>query len=240
MRFSEDALAYLRGEKFSNGFTIATAVPEASVPGRLETVLGLCTGKRVVHLGCADHLDIIDQKIANRTWLHARLMEVAASCIGVDNNEEALAHLRAKGYRDLHTADITRQDALPAIIDSHWDIMLLGEIIEHIGNPVMFLEELRKRYAGSVDRIVLTTPHAFRFKNFTRSARRHVELVNSDHRFWFTPYTLAKVAMDAGLQPEEFWLVENMAPTQRAYFKRWLLKQYPAYRDTIVMVCRLG
>jgi hypothetical protein len=90
--------------------------------------------------------------------------------------------------------------------------MILGEIIEHISNPAAFLNALRERYAGYVGKIILTTPHAFRYKNFTRAAKTHQEIINSDHRFWFTPYTLAKIAVDAGLWPEEFWLVENLKP----------------------------
>jgi 2-polyprenyl-3-methyl-5-hydroxy-6-metoxy-1,4-benzoquinol methylase len=240
MKISEKTYDYLAGKNFSNGYSIKTSESEKSIPSRIETLLEICKGKRVVHLGCADHLEIIDLKIANNTWLHQLLSAVTVKCIGIDNNEEAMTHLRNKGIPDLITADITRDAAIPAITESHWDFMVLGEIIEHIGNPVNFLEELRKRYAGCVERIVLTTPNAFRYKNFTRAALRHQELVNSDHRFWFTPYTLARVAMDAGLLPEEFYLVENLPTRRSAFLKKIMLKRYPTFRDTIVMVCNLN
>ena len=30
-----------------------------------------------------------------------------------------------------------------------------------------------------------------------------LEIINSDHRFWFTPYTIAKVLVSAGYNPEK-------------------------------------
>jgi hypothetical protein len=31
----------------------------------------------------------------------------------------------------------------------------------------------------------------------------YLEIINSDHRFWFTPYTIAKVLVSAGYNPEK-------------------------------------
>jgi hypothetical protein len=31
----------------------------------------------------------------------------------------------------------------------------------------------------------------------------YVEIINSDHRFWFTPYTISKVLVSAGYNPEK-------------------------------------
>ena len=239
MKLSEEIMPYLRGEKFTNSLYVPVTVSHEPLHSRLEFVVNLCEGKRVVHLGCTDHKEIIDEKIRKNQWLHKLLVERAAKCVGVDNNAEALEHVRKRGFSDVYAADITRDTPLPVITQEKWDYMVLGEIIEHISNPAAFLQALRERYAGYVDKIILTTPHAFRYKNFTRAARQHQEIINSDHRFWFTPYTLAKIAVDAGLLPEEFWLVENLKPGRNAFFRKWLLKRYPGYRDTIIMTCRL-
>jgi len=239
MKFSDEIVPYLKGSKFSNSLYVPVTTGGEPIQSRLEFVVKLCTGKRVVHLGCADHKEIIDEKIRKDQWLHKLLVEKAEKCIGVDNNVEALEHIRKIGFTDVHVADITNELPLPQITAAQWDYMVLGEIIEHISNPAAFLSALRERYAGYVGKIILTTPHAFRYKNFTRSARTHQEIINSDHRFWFTPYTLGKIAVDAGLWPEEFWLVENLKPGSNAFFKKWLLKRYPGYRDTIIMSCRL-
>ena len=31
----------------------------------------------------------------------------------------------------------------------------------------------------------------------------YLEIINSDHRFWFTPYTITKVLVSAGYNPEK-------------------------------------
>jgi len=240
MRFHPDVLPYLQGDKFSNAIKIQIAQAHEPLEGRLEFLANYCTGKKVVHLGCTDHEEIIDEKIKKNNWLHKLLIERTSRCIGVDINEPALAHIKKLGYEEVYYADITNQPPLEVITLEKWDCIVMGEIIEHIGDPVSFLSALRERYASSIDSIVLSTPHAFRFKNFSKAARNNLEIVNSDHRFWFTPYTLAKIAVDAGLYPDEFWLVENMKPTKGALFKKWLLCRYPAYRDTIIMTCRLN
>ncbi len=239
MKFQSDIIPFLKGQQFSNGITIPTTFGNELIQSRLDFLVKQCTGKRIVHLGCADHIEIIDEKLKKNNWLHKLLVEKSAKCIGIDNNEEALAHIRQLGYKEVYHADITNNPPLNFITSGKWDYLVMGEIIEHIGNPVAFLDALRVRYAPYIDRIILTTPHAFRFKNFTRAARKNSEIINSDHRFWFTPYTLAKISIDAGLWPEEFWFVENMKPTSNALFKKWLLKKYPAFRDTIIMSCRL-
>jgi hypothetical protein len=34
-----------------------------------------------------------------------------------------------------------------------------------------------------------------------RGAWKNTEVINTDHRFFFTPYTIAKIAVDAGYEP---------------------------------------
>jgi 2-polyprenyl-3-methyl-5-hydroxy-6-metoxy-1,4-benzoquinol methylase len=240
MKFSPEVKPYLTGEKFANSLIVRTSDSNSPIASRLEFLTEWAKGKRIVHLGCADHLEIIDEKLARNHWLHKLLTETAVKCIGIDNNQESLDHIRKLGFANVHYADISNDKPLDIITSEKWDALVMGEIIEHIGDPVTFLRSLREKYAHCVDHIILTTPHAFRYKNFTRAARRHTEVVNSDHRFWFTPYTLAKVAVDAGLWPDEFWLVENAKPTRFALFKKVLLRWYPSYRDTIIMSCRLN
>ena len=33
--------------------------------------------------------------------------------------------------------------------------------------------------------------------------KNYLEIINSDHRFWFTPYTIAKVLVSAGYKPDK-------------------------------------
>ena len=111
--------------------------------------------------------------------------------------------------------------------------MVLGEIVEHLDNPVAFLNAVSSRYSPFVRKMLVTAPNACRYANF-RHALSGVEFINTDHRFWFTPYTLAKVLHRAGLAVTEFYFVHSARPPNRA--KRWIYDKFPQLKDTLIMI----
>ena len=83
-----------------------------------------------------------------------------------------------------------------------WDYLVAGEIVEHLDNPVEFLRLLNERYKQRVDKIIITVPNAFRINNLTFSMKGQ-ECINTDHRYWFTPYTICKVVHRANFVIEQ-------------------------------------
>jgi hypothetical protein len=109
---------------------------------------------------------------------------------------------------------------------------VFGEVVEHIPNPVSFLSRFRENYGDVVDQIVITVPNAFRGGNI-KGILKNVETINSDHRFFFTPYTIAKVAIDAGYAPVEV----KMATFMRAgKLKSMLLRRLPLLAEDIIFI----
>lgn len=239
MKFDAHVLPYLSGEEFSNGLRLKIAQPERSVPTRIERLERLARGRKVIHVGCVDHIPLIEQKIERGTWLHARLHGTADRCLGLDIDAEGVAYLQEKlGYEDVVQCDVIADPVPPSITAERWDVMILGEIVEHLDNPVIFLSSMREKYAAVVDRLVITVPNAFRIENFLM-ARRHQEFINTDHRFWFTPYTLAKVVTEAGLEVESFQFCQSYPIPKVLLPKLLLLRRYPALRDNLVLTARL-
>jgi hypothetical protein len=117
-------------------------------------------------------------------------------------------------------------------VTKKWDYIVAGEVLEHIDDPVMFLKAIREKYGACTERIIITVPNALSYTNF-RFALRNIEMINSDHRFWFTPFTLLKVATQAGIVVEDFDLCVDNEP---GFFsvKRWL-KDKPLFRNRIVL-----
>jgi hypothetical protein len=198
-------------------------------------VESLAKGKNIIHVGFADHLPLIPRKIENNTWLHKRIMNVASSCIGIDIDKETVDYVKNTiGISDVYALDITDKASLPPqVLNKQWDYLVLGEVLEHIDNPVHFLGNIANNFRGIAKRLVITVPNAWDVVNL-RSLRKHQELINTDHRFWFTPYTLAKVGTRAGLKVEEFHLVMNYTPG--IWWKKILLKRYPMMRETVLMI----
>jgi hypothetical protein len=233
MKFRPEDLPYLSGEKFSNGRVFSVAKYNSPNIDRLSFLEELVRGKKIIHLGFTDHIPLIERKIRKGKWLHKRLTGSAHRCAGIDINLEAVNFISEKyAFPDLFCFDITRGRIPEEIQSEKWDYLILGEVLEHIDNPVDFLQKIHNRCRGMVKQIVVTVPNAFDLNNLTLLFRNK-EFINTDHRFWFTPYTLAKVIMQAGFRLGDFYCSQTYFP--KRWWKRQLLKRFPLLRETTIM-----
>ena len=62
---------YLEGTKFDN--YIRLNIPfenKDTLESRKTLLIRLVSGKKIIHVGCVDHLEIIDEKIRSGEWIH--------------------------------------------------------------------------------------------------------------------------------------------------------------------------
>ena len=236
MEFNGEIHDYLSGKSFSSGCLASISFREKSIPLRMDFIESIIAGKKIIHLGCTDHLALIERKIKENRWFHKRLCDAAEKCLGIDINGKAIEYCRNElGYTNILCHDIINDRPHPDITGSRWDYMIIGEILEHVDNPVLFLHAIRTNYQNCIERVIISVPNAFRYENF-KLAFKHAECINSDHRYWFTPYTIAKVVDRAGMKVEAFWFVSAYEIARRYLIANALLRRYPAFRDTIVMI----
>jgi len=234
---SDRYLNFLEGTEFSNGLSYSPKFKELPL-NRLKALTQITNNKRVLHVGCVDHEDIIAKKLKTNTWLHKLLTEVSAECLGIDTNCSGVEYIKTLGFSNAICASL---DSSPVseVTKSHWDFMLLGEILEHVGNPVNFLSSINNNYKNNVSRIIITVPNAFRFINFKR-ALMGIERINTDHRFWFTPYTLSKLLVLSGFSIEYISMVNCFEYSSGRIIKRpleyILHKNFPLLRGDIFLV----
>ena len=220
MKFDAATRDFLSGATFSNGhrFDLGNRGP---APRRFERLVEICRGKRVLHVGCCDHLDLIRQKVEQDVYLHQKLCQVAQRCVGSDISVPGVALLRELGFQDVFLPD--------SVPDEGYDVCLLADVIEHVGDVVAFLRSMRRYRFGQ---LVVVTPNLFRLRNFLSSG----EVVNTDHRYWFSPYTLSKVLVDAGYTPQRVELCHGDHVTTRGAILARVLDLLPKYRDTLIAV----
>src|SRR2546425_215560 len=56
---------------------------------RIKYLQKRCVGKKVLHIGCLDHPEIIGQRVESGTWLHSILTNASELCLGIDINSVA-------------------------------------------------------------------------------------------------------------------------------------------------------
>jgi len=204
MQINPDIQAYLQGDKFSAGLEIPIQKTRYLPQTRIEIILKIVQHKSVIHVGCTDHLEIIDRKIDEDKWLHKLLTDQCDEVFGIDLNEESIRYVQEElGYRNLRRGDIISDD-FPEIKSRTWDYSLFGELVEHLDNPVAFLSAFREKYQDHVDRFIITVPNILNKARF-KQMKSYREIINTDHRFWFTPYTISKLITEAGMSPEKIY-----------------------------------
>jgi hypothetical protein len=222
---------YLDGTEFSSIYQFF--LKGASAPKtRLEWLGKLLEGKSVIHFGCVDHLPLIEHRRQTGMWLHDILSEKCTAVVGIDINERGIAYMNEQGF-EAYVANVVTEPAPDSVTQRKWDYIVAGEVLEHIDNPVDFLRSIREKYGACTERIVITVPNAFSYTNF-RFSLKNLEMINSDHRFWFTPFTLMKVVQQAGITVEGFDLCVDEKPS--VFSLKYWLGNKPLLRNRVVLV----
>ncbi len=177
----------------------------------------------MLHLGCADHLELIKEKIRTGRYLHKLLQDVASSLVGVDVSEKGIQAMRSSGFEDVYLPS-------QAPTDYYYDLLVVPDVIEHVPNVDVFLRDLH-RY--NFEKLVVTTPNAYRKLN---RQQYDGELINTDHRYWFSPFTLAKVLTTAGYDVETIEFTDT--PSRFNFYRNMMLKKYPLLQDGLLIIAK--
>lgn len=248
MKISDSTRPFLTGEKFSEALRIRFDERNVRLLSRTEILLEKVKGKNIIHLGCADHLPLIRSKIAQNVWLHKLLSENARECLGLDIDVEAINFIREEMlFKNVIYCDAT-DVVTEEIINGVWDYLVIPDVLEHISDPCLFLKKIREKLGPYVKRAIITVPNAFFRGNF-RAALSHTEIINSDHRFWFSPYTLAKILQDAGWEVEDCLMCDSFprpphhwtdAVNPSSILKKYVKRNFPLTMNTIVLEAKLN
>ena len=216
-----------------------------SLVQRLDIITEMCAGKRVLHLGCTN-APYTQEAIKSDMLLHFELEKIAADLWGIDADHAGLETLRAHGSKQVIFGDLERLDQVD--LNQTFDIIVAGEIIEHLNNPGLFLGGV-KRFMDSGAILLLTTINAYCGMRFlwygVRGKRGRVEFVHPDHVAYYSYSTLKLLIERHGLRAQNF-LFYDIGSEHRRH-NRWFLnalndvfvKLAPQWSDGVIVVCRL-
>lgn len=152
-----------------------------------------CRDKDVLDVGCVQHNP---ENYQSRFWMHRALTAVSRSVQGLDIYEEGVEYLRKKGYK------VFSGDAQDFSLEQDFDVIVAGDLIEHLENPGGFLASCREHLRpGGV--LLISTPNPWYWRNVAKAALFARVSNNPEHTFWICPITLQQLAARHSLEVTE-------------------------------------
>lgn len=152
---------------------------------KLRFLAAHCEGKDVLDLGCVQHNP---NNYKSRYWVHKALAKVAKTLDGIDLYEDGVNHLKSIGY------NVTTGNAENFNLEKQYDVIVAGDLIEHLGNISGFFEccKLHLRPRG---KILISTPNPWHWRFILKAALFGGRVKpNPEHTLWLCPTVLSQMA----------------------------------------------
>ena len=174
-------------------------LPPAPLVDRFSYLRELARGRRVVHVGFVD-AGCQTMNVQSGVWLHEHLASTATELVGIDLDEGGVADARTRGY-EAYAVDCRDDAAIRALDLTPADLVVAGEVIEHVDDPGGFLDGLHTLVAPG-GMLTVTTPNATGLVN-AAALLGNLEVSHPDHVVMFSCATLDAMLVRHGWQPVE-------------------------------------
>jgi 2-polyprenyl-3-methyl-5-hydroxy-6-metoxy-1,4-benzoquinol methylase len=167
---------------------------------RVEYIQEICRNRVVFDVGCAGH----GGEMSRGAWLHPRIQEVAAECLGIDVDRNALKRVRELGFKVAHFDLLRGPEAAEELFGkTRFDVMVAGEVIEHLEEPLK-LFQVASVVLKDAGNLIITTPNPYApHRVFAGSTRWVWE--NVDHLFYIFPSGIVEMAERTGFRVTEWF-----------------------------------
>ena len=162
------------------------------VKDRVSYLKQLASDLEVLDVGCTGKK--ADGGIPDvATTLHQALKPVCKSIVGVDRDEDGVKLMERAGCKVI-CEDITTMD-----LQQTFDLIIAGEIIEHLSNPGLALNNLGK-HLNKTGRLVLTTCNPFYYRQQSKILRKGEIQIHPEHTAWYDPLTMGVLLHNSGFK----------------------------------------
>ena len=192
---------------------------------RDKMVLERCAGKKVLHVGCCAAPACREMCESGRL-LHLKLREVASELWGLDMSGEDITYLKDQyQMENLVVGDAELIDrSFPS--SSAFDVIVAGDVIEHLKNPGLFLDGTHSLLAPQ-GILIVSVPNGVVFHRGLKSLLGK-ETVNLDHNFYFSRKTLCHLLSSCGYETNEIygfrlrdWSITALFDLFASMFSQW-------------------
>lgn len=157
---------------------------------RDRIILKLCKNKNVLDIGCVDHAADAEK---HDFWLHKKIKKVAKSLTGLDYEKAELEKLNKKGY------NIKYGDAENFNLKKKFDVIVAGELIEHLFNVGNFLDSVKK-HMNKNSILIMTTPNAFAYRRMIGSLLLGSLGENREHVAYYSDTVMKQLLIRKGFK----------------------------------------
>ena len=145
---------------------------------RFQYFEDICKDKKVLHIGCAD--DMFFSPTQNlHINLSTKCKELHGLDISLDGIKKLKEHFNGKYFTSIKDCD------------KEYDIILIPEVIEHIDNLKIFLDDV---FSLNYKQMIITAPNIMHYsKEMIQEENAFTEIIHPDHKYWFSPYTMYNI-----------------------------------------------
>jgi 2-polyprenyl-3-methyl-5-hydroxy-6-metoxy-1,4-benzoquinol methylase len=205
---------------------MAPDLPEPS-DNRIRAILDRIPAEAsVLDVGCVQH----NARAADdRNWLHKHLYQRARSVRGIDVLVGDIYELQAEGY------NVAYGDAEAFDHDETYDVIVAGELIEHLSAPGAFLERARRHLAAD-GKLIMTTPNVWGACYLKRTLLPGEVHCNEEHTCWYDRRTLRQLVERCGFAVSEQSFIEPPLGGEYLSWGLWQLgsERYGALTQLLV------
>lgn len=208
------------------------------IKDRNRFLLDICKDKKVLHLGCGDAIHFDDHNKIGR-HLHLSLLKTTKLLYGIDLDKKIIDRL--KNEYKVPNVFVDNVENLNFDTDEQFDIILAGELIEHLNNPGLFLDSVKK-YMSKDTLFIITTPNIISLKVFLHSLFNN-QRIHPDHTLGFT-YSLLYTLFDRfDLEIIKWYSCPEIFDSKRNKVANLILNKFysklPRFADSLILFSKL-
>jgi 2-polyprenyl-3-methyl-5-hydroxy-6-metoxy-1,4-benzoquinol methylase len=190
---------------------------------REKLILKYIQGKNVLDIGVGD--------IGHR-FLHKFISENSKKAKGIELDSKRAKYLKRKGY------DVEIGNAETFVLNEKFDVVIAGDLIEHLNNPGMMLDNV-KRHLKRNGLFIFNTPNIYSINFLLRGLFQGGDVKQfSEHSLGFTEPLIRELLKRHNFQIQELKYFNHEEKTFKSMAIRTMAKFIPKWRENIWIIVK--